>query len=161
MISKKKKVFSKIKTDFTLFQPKNRSFQKKKVFTGIEADFSAKIGNSTGFSARITASTSQLRHPISFGGGCFHFFTKNRPQKRAILHTLQANGGDSSPPPPLPLATLLALTVDYSTGLTLDAKVILFRFSKLYQNRKSVLKQSITLVAIAFRAANSNLSSKK
>ena len=38
-------------------------------------------------------------------GGCFQFFTKNRPQKhqkRAILHTSQANGGGSSPPPAPP-----------------------------------------------------------
>ena len=37
------------------------------------------------------------------GGGYFQFFTKNRPQnhqKRAILHTSQANGGSSSPPRP-------------------------------------------------------------
>ena len=35
-------------------------------------------------------------------GGYFQFFTKNRPQKhqkRAILHTLQANGGARAPPP--------------------------------------------------------------
>ena len=40
------------------------------------------------------------------GGGYFQFWSKNRPQKhkkRAILHTLQANG--EQPPPPL--ATLL------------------------------------------------------
>ena len=33
---------------------------------------------------------------FSYGGGYFQFFTKNRPQKhqkRAILHTSQANGG--------------------------------------------------------------------
>ena len=39
------------------------------------------------------------------GGGYFQFFTKNRPQKhqkRAILHTSQANGEGSSPPPPPP-----------------------------------------------------------
>ena len=62
----------------------------------------AKIGNSNVFSYRITTSISQLRHPISFGGGgCFQFFTKNRPkkqQKRAILHTSQANGGARAPP---------------------------------------------------------------
>ena len=45
-------------------------------------------------------------------GGCFQFFTKNRPQKhqkRAILHTSQANGGarGGPPAPPPPLATLL------------------------------------------------------
>ena len=39
------------------------------------------------------------------GGGYFQFFTKNRPQKhqkRAILHTSQANGGGLEPPPPRP-----------------------------------------------------------
>ena len=39
------------------------------------------------------------------GGGYFPFFTENRPQqhkKHAILHTSQANGGDSSPPRPPP-----------------------------------------------------------
>ena len=43
-------------------------------------------------------------------GGYFQFFTKNRPQKhqkRAILHTLQANGGAIAPFAPPPLATLL------------------------------------------------------
>ena len=88
----------------TFFQPKNRwSPKKKKVFTKIETEFSANIGNSNAFSYRITRSTSHLRHPIFFGGGCFQFFTKNRPQKhqkRAILHTSQANGGNSSPPRP-------------------------------------------------------------
>ena len=37
-----------------------------------------------------------------WGRGCFHFWSKNRPQKhkkRAILHTFQANGGGHSPPP--------------------------------------------------------------
>ena len=46
---------------------------------------------------------------FSDGGGYFQFFTKNLPQKhqkRAILHTSQANGGAVAPPPP-PLATLL------------------------------------------------------
>ena len=77
----------------------------KKVFTETETDFSTKIGNSNAISGRITTSTSQLRHPISFGGGCFHFFIKNRPQKhqkRAILHTLQANGEARAPPAPPP-----------------------------------------------------------
>ena len=37
------------------------------------------------------------------GGGYFQFLTKNRPQKhqkRAILHTSQANGGGARAPPP-------------------------------------------------------------
>ena len=85
------------------FSPKTGGLQKKKVFIEIESDFSAKIGNSNVFSGRITTHTSQLLHPISFGGGCFQFLTKNRPQKhqkRAILHTSQANGGGHSPPAP-------------------------------------------------------------
>ena len=87
------------------FSPKTSDLQnkKKKVFTEIEPDFSAKIGKSNAISGRIMTSTSQLRHPVFFGGGCFHFFTKNRlqkHQKRAILHTLQANGGVWAPPPP-------------------------------------------------------------
>ena len=80
----------------TFFQPKNRLSpkNKKKIFTEIETNFSAKIGNSNAFSSRFTTCASQLRHPMSFGG-CYHFFTKNRPQKhqiRAILHTSQVNG---------------------------------------------------------------------
>ena len=85
--------------------------KKKKVFTEIESDISAKIGYSNTFPPRIPTSTSPLRHPISFGGCCFQFFTKIRPkkqQKRAILHTSQANGAIlhtlQAPPP---LATLL------------------------------------------------------
>ena len=112
----------------TFFLPKTRwSPKKKKVFTEIETDFSAKIGNSNVFSARKqvvskkkkkvfteiqTLFHSESRHLLhNFGtqlplkGGCFQFFTKNRPQKyhkRAILHTSQANGGSSSPPRPPP-----------------------------------------------------------
>ena len=47
--------------------------------------------------------------PNFLWGGCFQFFTKNRPQKhqkRAIFQTSQANGGGSSPL----LATLLNLS---------------------------------------------------
>ena len=45
---------------------------------------------------------------FSMGGGYFQFLTKNRPQKhqkRAILHTSQANGGARAPPPPSGYAT--------------------------------------------------------
>ena len=81
---------------------------KKKVFTEIKTDFSAKIANSYAFSGRITTCTLQLWHPIFYGGGCFQFFTKNRPQnhlKHAILHTSQANGGARAPPGPPGYAT--------------------------------------------------------
>ena len=49
--------------------------------------------------------------PKFLWGGCFHVFTKNQPQKhqkRAILHTLQANGGGGGMESSRPLlATLL------------------------------------------------------
>ena len=83
------------------FRPKTGDLQKKKGLHRNWDGFFTKIGNSNAFPGRITTSTSQLRHPISFGGSCFHFFTENRPQKhqkRAILHTLQANGGARAPP---------------------------------------------------------------
>ena len=58
----------------TVFPPKNRSPPKKKkkkkkkrVFTEIETDFLAEIGNPHGSSSRITATTSQLRHPNTLG----------------------------------------------------------------------------------------------
>ena len=110
------------------FRPKCGGLQKKKkkkVFTEIETDFSAEIRNSKIFSAqnqvvskkkRSSPKLRQIFWPnseiqtfegglFSYGGGYFQFFTKNRPQKhqkRAILHTSQANGGGSSPPPPPP-----------------------------------------------------------
>ena len=39
--------------------------------------------------------------PKSLWGGCFHYWSKNRPQKHkkcAILYTFQANGGARAPP---------------------------------------------------------------
>ena len=126
---KKKKVFTKIETDVSakignlnVFSAQKQVVSKKKVFTVIETNFSAKFGNSNVFSGRITTCTSQLRHPISFRGGCFQFFTKNRPQKhqnRAILHTSQANGGGSSYPPPPGYAT----GCNYSTSAINQLKV--------------------------------------
>ena len=96
------------------FPPKKQVVSKnKKVFTEIKTDFPAKIGNSNTFSGRITTFTSQLRHPISYGGGgCFQFFTKNRPQKHQktcdfAYFTSQWEGSSPPPPPPPPQATLL------------------------------------------------------
>ena len=91
------------------FSPKSGDLPKKKnVFSKIETDFSAKVGNSNGFSTqkqviskkkknwdgffgqnwkfngfsgRITATTSQLRHPNSFGGGLFSFFQQKSASK--------------------------------------------------------------------------------
>ena len=86
---------------FKRFYHLKHVISKKKVFTKIQTAFSAEIRNSNGSSARITATPSQLTHQIR-SGGCFHFLSKNRPQKhlkRAILHTFQANGGGLEPPP--------------------------------------------------------------
>ena len=104
------------------FRPKSgglrKKKKKKKVFTEIETDFSAEIGNSNVFSARIQVVSKKKKEKglhrnwdLFFGQirkfkrlrrGCFQFFTKNRPQKhpkRAILHTSQANGGARAPLP--------------------------------------------------------------
>ena len=82
---KKKKVFTEMEIDFSpkignsnVFSAQKQvvSNRKKKVVTEIETDFSAIIGNSNAFSYRITRSTSQLRHPIFFGGAVFNFSAK-------------------------------------------------------------------------------------
>ena len=55
---------------------------------------------------------------FSYVGSCFQFFTKNPPQKhqkRAILHTSQANMGARAPHPP-PLATLLCTNTKDETA---------------------------------------------
>ena len=106
--------------------------KKKKVFAEIETDFSAKVRNSNVFSAQKQVSSKEKKkrsspklrlifrspkfkrffiphHDIYFTtsapnflwGGSFQFFTKNRPQKhqkRASLDTSQANGGARAPP---------------------------------------------------------------
>ena len=54
------------------------------------------------------------------GGGYFQFFTKNRPQnhqKGAILHTSQANGEGSSPPPRPPWLRHCKLPLSSATGI--------------------------------------------
>ena len=56
------------------FSQKTGDLQKKRSSPKLRRFFSAKIGMSNGFSGRITATTSQLRHPNSFGEGLFSFF---------------------------------------------------------------------------------------
>ena len=76
--------------------------KKKIVFIEIESDFSTKIGNSNVFSGHIT---------------------KNRPQKhqkRAILHTSQANGEASPPPATLLRAICIWLQVNKEYARTLQ-----------------------------------------
>ena len=75
-----------------IFRPKSGDLQKKKKKKGLRQNWGRFF--------------FQLRKFKRLRGGCFPFFTENRPQKHkkhAILHTSQANGGISSPP----LATLL------------------------------------------------------
>ena len=89
VVSKKKKVFTAIETDFSakignlnVFSAQKQVVsKKKKVFTENETDFLAKIGSSNVFSYRITTSTSQLRHPISFEGGLFSLFHQKSASK--------------------------------------------------------------------------------
>ena len=104
-VRKLRRNFSESSEIQTFFQPKNRwSPKKKKIFAEIETDFPAKIGNSNAFSGRFTTCTSQLRHPISFGGAVFNFSPKiglksTKNVRFCILH--KPMGGSSPPRPPL------------------------------------------------------------
>ena len=106
-LKKKKKVFAKIQSGFTaeirnskVFSSQNQVIsrkKKKKVSAKIQSDFSSNFANSDVWGGLF-----------SYGGAIFHFFQKiglKSTKKHAILHTSQANGGGSSPLPPL--ATLL------------------------------------------------------
>ena len=86
------------------FCPKTGDLQKKKVFTEIEMNFLAKIENSNGFLGRIAASTSQLRHPNSFGGAVFIFSAKIglKITKNVSFCILNRPMGGAQAPPPHP-----------------------------------------------------------
>ena len=127
-VRKLRRNFSETSEFPTFFRPEIRwspkiKEKKKKVFTEIETDFSAEIENSNVFSAQNQVVSKKKKglhqnwdwfsanfgNPNVWGGtvflwgGYFQFFTKNRPQKhqkRAILHTSQANGGLEPPRPP-------------------------------------------------------------
>ena len=83
MVSKKKKFFTKIETDFSaeigtsnVFSAQNqvvsKKKQKKKVFTEIETDFSAEIGNSNVFSAQNQVVSKKKKKGLHrLRGGCF------------------------------------------------------------------------------------------
>ena len=117
---KKKKIFTEIETDFPAKIGNSNVFsaqkqvvskkKKKKVFAEIETDFPAKIGNSNAFSGQITTCTSQLRHPISFGGGAVFNFSS----KTYDFAYFTSQWESSSPP----LATLLATTSAATTVTT-------------------------------------------
>ena len=75
-------VFTEIEMDFSaeivnpndFFAQKQVISKKKKKKKKVITDFSAEIENSHGSSGRITATTSQLRHPNSFGGRAIFIF---------------------------------------------------------------------------------------
>ena len=131
---KKKKVFTKIETAFSakignsnVFSAQNQVVSKKKKRSSpkLRLIFRPKSEIHTLFQA----ASRHILH--NFGthflmGGCFQFFSNNRPQKhlkRAILHTSQANGGGArAPSPHPPLATLLVLSLSYR--FTLNSRVI-------------------------------------
>ena len=78
--------------------------------------------------------------PKSLWGGCFHFWSKYRPQKhkeRAILHTLQANGGLE--PRLLISRTYIFIKILYSTSPTFFLALVnefYFCNSKMIKRRK-------------------------
>ena len=108
VISKKKKVFTEIKTDLNkiaqnrkfkrFFSPKTGDLQKRK-----KKGLSPKLGRIFRPKSEIqTLFQAESRHLLHhFGtqfplGGLFSFFQQKsaqKHQKRAILHTLRANGG--------------------------------------------------------------------
>ena len=111
---KRKKVFTEIETDFSakignsnVFSAQKQVISKKKKITEIETNFSAKIGYSNAFSDRITTSTSQLQHPISFGGGAVFNFSPKSASKAPktcdfAYFTSQWGGLELHKPPPPP-----------------------------------------------------------
>ena len=121
MISKKKKDLHRNSKGFSGRNHKFKGFflaeirwsPKKKVFT----DFGWEPKNST-ILVLTMASPSQLRLPNPFGGSCFHFWSKNRPQKHkktryfAYLSDQWGEGG-LEPPPASPLAPLLSVQFIY------------------------------------------------
>ena len=99
----KKKVFTKIET---VLRPKSGGLQKKKkVFIKIQSLLRTNLGcapvkkNST-FLVQITANPSQLLLPNPVGGGCFHFWSKNRPQSYFAYFSGQLGGFSPTPRSP-------------------------------------------------------------
>ena len=72
---------SEIEWDFSAKIGNSNAFSARKQVISKKKRSSPKlrrmfIGNSNGFQSRITATTSQLRHPNFFGGDCLYFFSK-------------------------------------------------------------------------------------
>ena len=109
---KKKKVFTEIGSDFSAKIGKSNNFsaqkqvvskkkKKKRSTPKLSLIFRPKSEIQTLFHTESRHLHHNFGTQFPLGGGCFQFFTKNRPkkqQKRAILHTSQANGRGSSPP---------------------------------------------------------------
>ena len=85
------------------FRPKTGDLKKKKVFTKIETDFSTEITNSNGFSDRITKLLHNFGFQIPLVGAVFILEQKSASK---VLKTCDVAyfsgqcGGDISPPPP-------------------------------------------------------------
>ena len=105
-------VYPKIETEFLGKLGNSNAFsaqkqviskkRKKKVLTEIKTDFSGRSGHSNAFSGQITTSTSQLWHPISFGGlfSFFHQKSASKAPKACDFAYFTGQWGGSSPPPP-------------------------------------------------------------
>ena len=79
---------------------KNRCSPKKKGLRRLLVGSGTKTLHDSGPNHGKFFTTSALK---SLWGALFNFWSKNRPQKhqkRAILHTFQANGGLEPPSPP-------------------------------------------------------------
>ena len=105
-VRKLRRILSESSKIQTFFQTKNRwSPKKKRSLPKLRLIFRPKSEIQTFFQAASRHVLHNFGTQFPLGGGCFKFFTQNRPlkhQKRAILHTSQANGGGSSPPAPPP-----------------------------------------------------------
>ena len=125
MVSKKKKekVFAEIESDFLAeFGNSNDFYAQKQVVSKKKKRSSPKFSLifwpkshvQTLFHTESRHLLYELGTQFPLGGGCFQFFTKIRPkkrQKRAILHTSQANGGARAPFAPLWLRYCSPITI--------------------------------------------------
>ena len=109
-------IFRKTRKFKRFFSPKPGDLEKKRSSPKLRRIFWPKIENSNTFSGRVTTSTSQLRHPISFGGAVFIFSPKTglESTKNVRFCILKANGGARVPPAPPGYAT--------GTGYDLDRR---------------------------------------
>ena len=96
-------IFRKTRKFKRFFSPKPGDLKKKKRSSPkLRRIFWPKIENSNAFSGWVTTSTSQLRHPISFGGAVFIFSPKTglESTKNVRFCILTGQWGGSSPPRP-------------------------------------------------------------